>query len=153
MSIEQDEDFVVRNSSEEGLQNIECYSLPTPRRKNPSASFSAVELFSFQSVNGSLSFLGMTVSPFAAFASISLQQTRGNPRVHNICRQMAMLRVVKSLVTFWTFRKPPRATHDLSVLIFADAARPSAHAQIGFVGGLLVGTPTHVQSGRTVMSI
>ena len=70
--------------------------------------------------------------------------------MHNICRQMAMLRVVKRLGTFSTFRKPPRGTHDLSVLIFADAARPSAHAQIGFVGGLLIGTPTHGSVLHTV---
>ena len=64
-TIEQDEDFVVRTSSDKRLQNIACYSFPTPRRKNPSASLSAVELFSFQSVNGSwndcLSFRGFCV--------------------------------------------------------------------------------------------
>ena len=51
--------------------------------------------------------------------------------------------------TFSTFRKPPRGTHDLSVLMFADAVRPSTHAQIGFLGGLLIGTPTHGSVLRT----
>ena len=61
-----------------------------------------------------------------------------------------MFRVVKRLGTFPTFRKPLRGTHDLSVLIFADADRPSAHAQIGLVGGLLIGTPTHGSVLHTV---
>ena len=126
------------------------YSLPTSRRKNLSASLSAIEPFGFQSLNESLSFLGMNVSSFAAFASIHLQQTSTSPSVHDICCQTAMLRVVRRLGTFTTFRNPPRGTHAIFVLIFSDAERPSTHAQIGFVGRLLNGSSTHGSVLHTV---
>lgn len=75
LKVEQDEDGTIMINGDEKLQSIEPCDLSRLRRKNINADLNPFELFSFQSVNGSLGFLGMTVSPFAAFGASHLQQT------------------------------------------------------------------------------
>lgn len=99
-----------------------------------------MELHAFQSVNGSLEFLGITVSPFASLAASQLQQTDGAPSVKDLVSQVNVLRSVQKMGTVSLFARPAQnGSYKPTVLIFSDAARPSTNAQIGYLIGLLLG--------------
>lgn len=144
LTVEQEENADIRISAEDKLQDISPYTLTRPRRKSSQEPLTSVELYSFQSVNGSLGFLGMTVSPFAAFASSHLQQTENGPTVQSLVHQSNILKIVQRMGSVSTFVRPEQQeTLELAVLIFADAGRPSSCGQLGYVGGLLIGPLCH----------
>ena len=106
ISVSQDENASTTICNDGELKNITPYCIPTLRRKNVHDNLNAFEQHSFQSVNGSLGFLGMCVSPFAAFCSSHLQQTNGPPTVHHLIRQSAQLKDVKRLGTTSAYKRP-----------------------------------------------
>ena len=144
INVEQDESGSVRISAEDKLRDISPHTLTRPRRKASEEPLNAVELFSFQSMNGSLGFLEMTVSPFPAFASSHLQQTDNGPTVQCLVHQSNMLKIVQRMGSGSTFARPARPVQfEIAVLIFADAGRPSTFGKLGYVGGLLIGPLCH----------
>lgn len=60
--------------------------------------------------------------------------------VRDIAVQTAMVRKLRQLRSTSTYKRPnAEGTHQLPVLVFADAARPSSHGQLGIITGLLIG--------------
>ena len=128
ISVSQDKNASFTISNDDKLQHITPYCIPRLRRKNVHDNLNAVELHSFQSVNVSLGFLGMCVSPFAAFCSSHLQQTKGPAIMHDLIRQISQLKDVKRLGTTSAYKRPSaKRKHERIVTMFADAGRPSSH--------------------------
>lgn len=61
----------------------------------------AVEQFNFQSVNGSLGFLGICLSPFVCFDGSQFQQTNGFPNIGNIGEGSSVLKNVQNFDHFF----------------------------------------------------
>ena len=137
---EQDGNGRIRLHADDKLQALEENVITRPRRKQFEDGLSTVELTAFQSLNGSLGFLGMTVSPFAVFPCSHLQQLENGYKVRDLVKQLNMLRAVKRMGSVSTFERPPiNRSYEVSVPFFADAARPSSPRQLGLIGGLLIG--------------
>ena len=138
--IEQEDTGTIRLSADDKLHAVSPHTLTRLRRKSPEDNLNSVELFSYQSINGKLGFLGTTVSPFASFTSSHLQQAKGSATVHDLVKQNTMLKVVKQYGTVTKFSKiVSRGPYQLTVAIFSNAGRPSEYGQLGYVGGLLIG--------------
>lgn len=122
------------------MNGIQPYCLSRIRRKKNDVVLNSIERFAFQSINGPLAFLGMTVSPFAAFASSNLQRTQNGPTLSDLVRQINLLRSVQKMGTTSWFRRPLiKGTYEMSVVMFGNAARPSNLGKLGYIGGLLIG--------------
>ena len=115
------------------------HTLPRYRRKESESHQNSIEQFHFQSVNGSLGFLGMCVRPFACFAASHLQQTDGPSTVTNMVKQGSLIKSVQSMGSYSVYRRPAKGKHKISVVVFADAGKPSTNAQQGFIAGLMFG--------------
>ena len=140
--MDQDDDYQRALSCAEKLQDLQPHLFSLVRGKDTNAELTSVEVHSFRTINGSLGFLGMGISPFAYFAPSHLQQTEGHPSIHDTIRQLTLLKATQKLGTVCIYRVPgARRSYKLFILIFADAGKPSANAQLGFVGGLLIGGP------------
>lgn len=139
LQLEQQDNDEIQLSGEEKLQNISPYTIPRARRKDPDSSLTSVQLFHFQSVNDSLGFLGMCISPVSCFAASYLQQTDGPIRISNMVKQISLLKTVQSLGSYSSYKCPPTGKYPLSILVFTDAGKPSTRAQRRIIGGLLIG--------------
>ena len=104
--VEQEDSGTIRLSADEKLQAVTAHTLTSVRPKNPEDNLNSVELFSYQSINRKLGFLGTTVSPFASFTCSHLQQTKELATVHDLVKQSNMLKIVKQYGTVTTFSKP-----------------------------------------------
>lgn len=110
------------------------------RRKQIDDPLNPIELSAFRSLNGSLGWMGVTASPFCAFASSFLQQMTSNAQVRNIVAQENLLRKLKRLGTTTSYKRPEEQGElTLSVLVFADAGRRNENGQLGYITGLLFG--------------
>lgn len=103
--------------------------------RDTTSELTAVEKYVFQSVNEWLRFLGMTAPPFAAFLSRHCQQTGGAPSVSNILKQCSLRNLVQRLGSVITLKPALSGMHEISILIFPDASRPSDYAQLSFIRG------------------
>ena len=74
----------------------------------------------------------------AAVTSSYLQQRRNSATVHDIAVQYATLRKLCSYGSTTAYCSPRQGIFQLSVLVFADAARPFEYGQLGIFSGLLV---------------
>ena len=137
--ISQDKDGKLTISAEEKLQGITPHQLSRVRRKDVSDTLNAVEAHSFASVNGMIGFLGQNVSPLASFFNSYLQQCRSHTTIHHLIKQQNLVKKLKHFGTTSTFRALEKGTFDISVVIFADAGRPSDHGQLAYIAGLLIG--------------
>lgn len=81
----------------------------------------------------------MTISPLAAFKASTLQHTPCKLCVRDIVLQCNSLQIMKRIATDSTFCVPPAGIHSISILFFADVARPNESGQIGNVSGILIG--------------
>lgn len=81
----------------------------------------------------------MTVCPLGAFVTSHLQQKRNSATVRDLAVQRALLNQLRKFGTTSTFKRPSKGSYKISVLMFADAGRPSEFGQLAFVGGLLIG--------------
>ena len=96
----------------------------------------------------------MTSSPFAAFASIHLQQTDNVPNVKCLVHQSNMLKILQRMGSVSTFARPARPEHfEITVFIFADAGRPSTFGQLGYVGALRIGPFSHGSVRHTIYGV
>ena len=60
--------------------------------------------------------------------------------LHDLIRQSSQLKDVKRMGTTSAYKRPSaKEQHELIVILFADAGRPSTHGHQGFIGGLLIG--------------
>ena len=116
--ITQKEDGTITVSAEEKLQAITPHLLSRMRRKEGDDHLNAIEAHSFVSINGSMGFLGQNVSPFASFYNSYLQQRRGRTTVHDLIKQSAIVKKLKTLGTQSTFRCPIAGTFGISVVMF-----------------------------------
>lgn len=60
----------------------------------------------------------------------------------NLVKQCNLIKFVKRLGSTSSLSRPQNGTHQLSVLVFADAAGPSPSGQLRFIAGLLIGSLT-----------
>lgn len=79
------------------------------------------------------------MSSLAAFVASHLQQSGSAPAVQHILHQWSVLNCVQRVGSLSKFIKPKTGKHEISVLFFSDAARPHKSAQLGFMGGVIVG--------------
>lgn len=118
MHMEQAVDCIVKKFSEDKLQTITSYTLPKSRLNDQDSKLTPVELHSFQSSNGSLIFLGMTISPLCSFISSHLQQIEGHPTFHGMTKKTELLKISKRFGTTSTFKCPKYGSQEPSFLFF-----------------------------------
>jgi len=81
----------------------------------------------------------MVASPFCSFYSSYLQQKAPDTTVSNVVEQINVLCKLKRFGTVISYPRPTdRGKYELLILVFADAAKPGDHGQIGVPTGLLV---------------
>lgn len=90
-------------------------------------------------MNGSIGFIGVYALPIAAFISSYLQQKRNSVTVQDLALQSTMITTLQRFGSISTYTNPGREIFQISVLLFADAARPSGHGQLEMICGLLFG--------------
>lgn len=95
MTIEQFDDYASEIHADDKLNSIECFPLSRVRRIHFDSSLTAVEKSSFMSVNYSLGWLSITVSPLCAFYASHLQQKLSGVTVDAIRSQVNYLRLLK----------------------------------------------------------
>lgn len=87
LAAHKNEDFDTTISVEDKLECITPIVICRNRRKQLPEPLNSIKSFSYNSVNGSLGFRGMTASPFASFATSFLQQRRNNPSIQDFLLQ------------------------------------------------------------------
>ena len=138
--IEQSDEFNVTISADEKLEAIHPVPLTRMRRHQADEEVNKLEEHKYASVNGSLGFLGQNVSPFCAFYNSYLQQSKGKFTVHQLIKQANILKWAKKFGTASHFKRPAQSgRHPVSILVFADAAKPGEHGQVGYLAGFLIG--------------
>ena len=135
----QDGNCVIQVNADGKLNKIVPHVLSRQRRKQSCDLLNRLEQFHFNSVNGSIGFIGVHAFPLAAFVSSYLQQRRNSASVKDIALQSSMLKKLCTYGSSCKYISPPKGTFQLSVVVFADAARPSENGQIGILAGLLIG--------------
>lgn len=140
LNICQMDDCSITVSCDERLMSIEPYPITRLRRKQIDEPLNEIELASFRSLNGMLGWIGITASPFCAFASSHLQQKLPNAQVRTLVAQTNMLRQLKKLGTVSQYKRPDtKGQLSISIMVFADAGRSNENGQLGFIAGLLIG--------------
>lgn len=157
LTITQNDDFQIELDAEDKLQNISESMVSRVRRKQAMDKLTSVELHRFNSVNGTVGFLGMTVSPLASFVASYLQQKRNCATVHHISEQNYLIRQLQRFGSTSQFHRPLSGTFELSVLVFSDAGRPSEYGQLGnvcclFFGALQQNSIAHTLSWSSRLS-
>lgn len=136
----QDEKFFVTIHADQKLDGITPHHTSHFRRKQAEDDLNAMEQFHYNSVNGSIGFIGVHASPIAAFVFSYLQQKRNSAKVCDIAIQRSMLKKLCTIGSVSSYTRPELGSQlQLSVLVFCDAARPSDYGQLGTLGGLLLG--------------
>lgn len=133
-------DCPVQVHADTKLEGIFPHKLSYIRRKQSDDDLNSIELFHYNSANGSIGFVGAHASPFVAFASIYLQKRRNCAKVRDIAIQSSMLKRICELGSISSFKRPTVNNEmQLSVLVFCDVARPSEYGQLGNICGILIG--------------
>ena len=132
-------DFMIQVHANAKLNKLVPHSIPRIRRKEIDSQLNSIESFHFNSLNGSIGFIGVHALPSAAFTSSYLQQIRNKLTVHDLALQGSMIKKLQRLGSVSTYLSPCSGSHQMSVLVFADAARPNGSGQLGILSGLLIG--------------
>ena len=139
LQITQDDHAEITIDADEKLTAIEPAAISRLRRKECDEPLTALERHQYMSINGSMGFLGQNVSPFASFFTSYLQQRNSDLKVSDLVHQINIVKKLKSLSTVSRFRRPSTGTHEISMLVFSDAGRPSDYGQLGYLAGVLIG--------------
>ena len=140
LHVTQHEDFSIAVSCDDKLNGIVPHVLSNFRRKQADEKMNDIEMNRFNSINGSIGYIGVHACPIACFVSSYLQQRKVTPTVSNISVQESLLRNLKRAGTVTRYVSPKSSkTHNLSVPVFSDAVKPNTHGQLGFVSGILFG--------------
>ena len=140
LNVFQNENYNIQISSDEKLDSIAAYQLSRLRRKEIDHKLNVIELKAFNSVNGSIGAIGMTVSPYASFVASHLQQVSNGAKISDLIKQNNLLKTVKKFGSTSSFTKPnSKGDFEISVTFFADAGRPNTSGQLGFIGGIMIG--------------
>ena len=144
-NIVQNDDFTCAINADDKLHNIEPAPLTRIRRKAVTDSMNQIERHTFCSINSSLGWLGTTVSPFCSSVSSRLQQRLPDLLVSDLIKQRSNLKELQRLGSTITFGRPSDGKeYSISVLVFADAGKPSESVQLSTLWGVLIGS---VQEG------
>jgi len=140
ITIHHADDFTIQIHANDKLTACEAYPISRARRKDQTDLLDALERKAYRSLNSSLGWIGVGLSPFCAHAASYLQQKGANPTVADLVTQINMLRLLKKYGTSITFQRPSaKGNYPVSLVTFADASRPSDHGQLGTISGLLIG--------------
>eukprot|EP00171_Calliarthron_tuberculosum_P001315 IDg1315t1 len=140
LTICQNEDMHVTVHADNKLEKLEAYPIDRHRRKQSESLLNAIEMGEFRSLNSSIGWLGIAVSPFCSFYASYLQQKAPKPLVKDLILQINSLRLLKKLGTSTKYLRPQRGkTMTVSVLVFSDASRTVDHGQLSYICGLLFG--------------
>ena len=155
--IVQSAEFEIEFHSDEKLNAIDPYVITRSRRRECDSILTSVESKWFNSINGSLGFIGSMTFPIASFFTSHLQQRRAVPNVQDLALQNNLLKQAKRLGSCIKFGLPSESELPVSLLMFSDAARPNERGQLGFIGGLLLGefdvnSVIHIVSWRSSLS-
>ncbi|CAN8065041.1 unnamed protein product [Agarophyton chilense] len=140
LSITQHADFTITMYGEEKLQALEACALTRMRRQQNDSPLNELEYSELRSLNGSLGWIGVAASPFFSLVSSVLQQKIPRPTVPDLLTQTNLLRSLKILGSTIQFKRATDSKrYHLSLLVFADASRPSESGKLGFIAGLMIG--------------
>lgn len=139
LQLTQNDDFSIHVDADNKLLGLTPHTLGRSRRKESADDLNDLELFHFNSVNGSIGFVGVHASPIASYVSSYLQQVRNSTTVHDLTLQCSMLRRLYQLGSNSVYKRPVLGYLQLSVLVFSDAGRAKERGQLEFLCGLLLG--------------
>jgi len=148
LTVIQSDDLTVQLHANDKINACEAFPIDRQRRKQVDAPLNKLENSSYRSLNSSLGWIGVAISPFCAHAASYLQQKGPTPTVGDLITQINMLRSLKKLGTTVTFNRPSmKGSYAISLVVFADASRKQDHGQLGMLSGLLFG---ELSEGSTV---
>ena len=140
-NIVQYEDYTVVIDGDDKLGALSAQPLSRLRRKQLDHVLNDVEKSGFSSLNSSLGWLGLTVSPFCAAYASRLQQLLPGVRVSDLTKQVNCLRQLKKLGSVIKYTRPfDEKDYQISVLVFCDAGRSTENARLSVISGLLIGS-------------
>ena len=144
--IEQARDYTICVSMQEYARSISRLDIDRPRRKQPDAQATPLEIRAYQALAGKMNWLGHTLVPHYSFAASYLQQNLRDLRVKHISQANGALREAQKNAPFMIFGRM-RENMPISLCAFADAALPkisgSTSSQTGIICGLVQGTGTN----------
>ena len=135
----QDEEYKIQVHADAKRSELTPYQVSRIRRKDSKSALNPIERFHYNSLNGSIGFIGVYALPIAAFISSYWQQKRNSVTVQDPALQSTMITTLQRFGSISTYTNPGRGIFQISVLLFADAALPSGHGQLGMICGLLFG--------------
>ena len=91
LHVSQSEDCSICVHADSKPAGISPYQVSRARRKQASDSLNTFEQFHFNTINGSIGFIGVHADPIAAFVSSHLQQRLNDATVHDIVIQSSLL--------------------------------------------------------------
>lgn len=91
INIIQHEDFTVTVNGDDELDALGAYSISRICRRNYLEPLNPPEVKSFASINSSVKWLGITVSPFCSLFSSLFQQLAPTGTVGDLCKQSSRL--------------------------------------------------------------
>ena len=157
LQVSQDPDDVIRVHADQKLSGVSSYNVSRTRRRQSNVKLNTMEKFHYNSINGSVGFIGVHALPIASFVSSYLQQTQTYATVHDLRKQSALLKKLKQLGSTTCYNEIPRGTNHFIVVVFSDAACPNENGQLGMLCGILFGEMNrgsifHVLSWRLNLS-
>lgn len=94
------------------------------RRKKDDKLFSKIELRAFNSIIGSIGFIGQTTSPIKTYFNSYMQQKRRGTKIHHLMKQNVLISQLKQVGTTCCYHDATYSGNfELYTLYFADAAR------------------------------
>lgn len=152
LNITQEEDFSVSIHADDKLVSIEPYPISRTRRSQIDENMNDIERKAFMSINASIGWLGITVSPLCSFVSSYLQQKMGHCRISALSSQFSALKTLKKHGTQTKYiGDMPMGRTQCTLVAFADASHSKDSSQLCYLIGLFIspvekGTPFHLLS-------
>ena len=104
LQVSQDSDYVIRVDADQKLFGISSYNANRTRRRQSNEKLNKMEKFHYNSINGSVGFIGVHALTIASFVSSYLQQTRNYATVHDLSKKSGLLKKLKQLGILATMR-------------------------------------------------
>lgn len=140
LNITRHEDNTISVNSTDKFMQIETFLLWHVCRHQQGDAFNSIEASSFASVNSAIGWTGATPSLLCSEFASRFQQRASKAIVHDLVAQAGTIRKLKKLGTSSLFNRATDAKwYDISVLVFADAARSVDYGQLCYICGAPIG--------------
>ena len=110
--------YTVQVHADKKLAEIAPYKPSRFRRQNSSDELNSIDQFQFNSIDGSIGFIGVHACPLAAIVCRYLQQRRNSATVKDHEVQSTMLTKLSQHGSICPYRRPTAGSFQLSVMLF-----------------------------------